>query len=181
MKTRGGVLVAVLALISLPAAVALIEAVSFYVANRPSGAFVSSGEQREYVLYVPRSYDPTRPTPLVISMHGAGLWGAAQRELSQWNEVAEARGFIVVYPSGATGAGPRIWRVDRSAGLMRDVRFISALIDAGGGLPHRPVADLRQRAVQWRRHGLRAVLRAVRSHRRGRNGGGCANAAVELV
>jgi polyhydroxybutyrate depolymerase len=129
MKRRGSVIVAVLVLISLPAVLALMEAVSFYVANRPNGAFVSSGEQREYLLYVPRSYDPTKPTPLVISMHGAGLWGAAQRELSQWNEVAEARGFIVVYPSGAKGAGPRIWRVDRSAGLMRDVRFISELID----------------------------------------------------
>lgn len=129
VKRRGGVLVAVLVLIGLPAVLALIEAVSFYIANRPTGTFVSSGEQREYVLYVPRAYDPTKPTPLVISLHGAGLWGAAQQELSQWNEVAEARGFIVVYPSGAEGAGPRVWRVDRSAGLRRDVRFISTLID----------------------------------------------------
>ncbi len=128
-KSRKTVICAVLVLIGLPVVLVLIEAVSFYVVNRSNGSFVSSGRKREYLLYVPRSYDRTTPTPLVISMHGAGLWGAAQKETSQWNTVAESQGFIVVYPSGAKGAGPRIWRMDRGAGLMKDVRFISELID----------------------------------------------------
>ncbi len=120
---------AVLVLIGLPVVLVLIEAVSFYVMNRSNGSFVSSGRKREYLLYVPRSYDRTTPTPLVISMHGAALWGAAQKETSQWNTVAQSQGFIVVYPSGAKGAGPRVWHMDRGAGLVRDVRFISELID----------------------------------------------------
>jgi polyhydroxybutyrate depolymerase len=126
---RTRVLVAVLGLLGVPAAVALVEAVSFAVRNRPDGSFVSSGEEREYVLHVPRGYDRTRPTPLVISMHGAGLWGAAHRAISRWDEVADAHGFLVVYPSGARGSGPRVWRVERGAGLARDVQFISELID----------------------------------------------------
>ena len=129
MKSRKMVLGTVLVLISLPVVLVLIEAVSFYVQNRENGTIVSSGRKREYLLYVPRSYDRTKPTPLVISMHGAGLWGAAQKETSQWNKVAESQGFIVVYPSGTGGGAPRIWHVDRGAGLMRDVRFISELID----------------------------------------------------
>jgi len=47
--------------------------------------------------------------------------------------LADENGFIVVYPSGS--GVPKIWHVDRGAGLMRDVRFISELIDtvrAGG-------------------------------------------------
>lgn len=36
---------------------------------------VSSGQKREYLLYVPRSYDRAKPTPLVISMHAAGRGG----------------------------------------------------------------------------------------------------------
>jgi polyhydroxybutyrate depolymerase len=123
------VIAAVPVLLGLPVVLALTEAVSFHVANRSSGGFVSSGEQRDYVLHVPRSYDRARPTALVISLHGAALWGAAQRETSRWNEVAERHGFIVVYPTGVGGAGTRIWRVDRSDGLMKDVTFISALID----------------------------------------------------
>jgi len=120
---------AALVLIALPAIVAPIEAVAFYSANRDNGSFVSSGEKREYVLYVPRSYDRSRPTPLVISMHGAGLWGAAQRDISRWNELADMKGFIVVYPSGVGGSGVRIWRAEPGEGLTKDVRFISDLID----------------------------------------------------
>ena len=123
------VLGAALALIGLPVVMVPIEAVSFYAANRDNGSLVSSGQKRDYLLYVPRSYDRSRPTPLVISMHGAGLWGAAQKETSQWNELADSRGFIVVYPSGIGGKGVRIWHVETGAGLMMDVRFISELID----------------------------------------------------
>ncbi len=129
VTNRRVVLGAVLGLIGLPVVLALAEAVSFHVQNRSNGWLVSSGQKREYLLYVPSSYDRTKPTPLVISMHAAALWGAAQQETSQWNTVAEREGFIVVYPSGAKGAGPRIWRVDRGPGLTRDVRFISELID----------------------------------------------------
>ena len=123
------VLVAVLVLIGLPVVLVLVEAVSYYVLNRNNGTIVSSGQKREYLLYVPRSYDRTKPTPLVISMHGAAMWPAAQMETSQWNKVAESQGFIVVYPSGMRGGGPRVWRATGGAGLMRDVRFISELID----------------------------------------------------
>src|SRR5258708_761875 len=122
---------AVLALLSLPVLLVLVEAESFRVANGPNGSFMSSGRTREYLLYVPRSYDRSKPTALVISLHGAGLWGAAQKETSQWNRVADEHGFIVVYPSGEAGAGPRVWHEGGGgeAGPSRDVRFISELID----------------------------------------------------
>lgn len=126
---RGIVLGSVLALINLPVALALIEAVSYHVRNRSNGSIVSSGLEREYLLYVPESYDRTRPTQLVISMHGGAMWPAAQKETSQWNRVADEHGFIVVYPSGVSGRGPRAWSAGIGPGLMLDVRFISELID----------------------------------------------------
>jgi polyhydroxybutyrate depolymerase len=129
MKDRRIALGAALALIGFPAVMVPIEAASFYAANRDNGSFVSSGEKREYLLYVPRSYDRSKPTPLVISMHGAGLWGAAQKETSQWNRLADSQGFIVVYPSGTGGNGVRVWRAESGPGLGKDVRFISELID----------------------------------------------------
>ena len=73
MLSRKRILPTVLVLIGLPPLVALVEAVSFHVRNRNNGSIVSSGEQREYLLYVPKSYDSTRATPLVISMHGGAL------------------------------------------------------------------------------------------------------------
>ena len=129
MKGRKAALAAALALIGLPVVIVPIEAFSFYSANRDNGSFVSSGEKREYLLYVPRSYDRSKPTPLVISMHGAGLWGASQRDISRWNDLADSKGFIVVYPSGVGGKGVRVWRADPGEDLMKDVRFISELID----------------------------------------------------
>ena len=129
MKKRGMVIGAVLFFISLPAVLVLMDAVSFYASNRSNGAIVSSGQQREYHLYVPRSYNRALPTPLVISMHGAGGWPVQQMELSGWNRLAEREGFIVVYPAGVGGGGPRVWHMDRGAGLTADIRFISELID----------------------------------------------------
>ncbi len=123
------VLGTVLALIGLPLALALAEFVAFYLQNRSNGTIVSSGVEREYLLHVPPNYDRTRPTPLVISMHGAGLWPAAQMGISRWNEVVDREGLIVVYPAGLKGFGPRIWHADHGPGLARDVRYISELID----------------------------------------------------
>jgi polyhydroxybutyrate depolymerase len=128
MKDRRVVLGATLALIGLPVVLAATQAVSFYTRNRSNGYIVSSGQTREYLVYVPGSYDRNKPTPLVISMHAAGLWGAAQEEMSQWNAVAEREGFIVVYPTGARGSGPRIWHMEPGR-LETDVTFISDLID----------------------------------------------------
>jgi polyhydroxybutyrate depolymerase len=57
------------------------------------------------------------------------LWGAAQKETSKWNDLADNQRFIVVYPSGLGGKGLRVWRVEPGPDLMKDVRFISELID----------------------------------------------------
>lgn len=108
--------------IALPAMFALFQAMAFHFGNRNNGSIVSGGEKRDYLLYVPRSYDPAKPAPLVISMHGAGGWPAQQMKVSGWNRVADREGFIVVYPAGLVHGGPRVWQVS-------DVRFISDLID----------------------------------------------------
>ena len=128
VKRRRRVIGAVLLLIGLPVVLVLAEAVSYSIVNLTNGTIVSSYQGREYLLFVPRNYDRTKPTPLVISMHGGAAWPAQQMNLSRWNRLADEHGFIVVYPSGARF--PRIWRVQRpGAGLTADVRFISELID----------------------------------------------------
>jgi polyhydroxybutyrate depolymerase len=126
----------VLILISLPMVLAAVEALSYYRHNRNTGTIVSSGRQREYIVHVPKTYDPAKPTPLVISMHGAGLWPAVQRDMTQWNTVADAHGIIVVYPLGLglvpvwQMRGGEPWQISsHEPGLPRDARFIADLID----------------------------------------------------
>jgi polyhydroxybutyrate depolymerase len=129
MKGRTMVIGAVLTLISLPGVVTLIAAITFHVQNRNNGSLVSSGRKREYLLYVPKSYNRARPAPLVITMHGAGGWPVQQRDLSEWNRVAEREGFIVAYPSGLKDGVARVWGVRPGPGPIRDVQFIAELID----------------------------------------------------
>src|SRR5260370_25601259 len=77
MRRNGkAVIGAVLALISLPVLLVVVEAVRFRVADRPHGSFVSSGPKREYLLSLPGSYDRSQPTALFISPHRAVVWGA---------------------------------------------------------------------------------------------------------
>src|SRR5216110_1906150 len=77
MVERRRAIRAVLALLSLPVLLVLVEAVSFRVANRPNGSFMSSGRKREYVLYVPRSYDPAKPTaPCRLITSAVGFAGS---------------------------------------------------------------------------------------------------------
>jgi len=107
----------------------------FYAWHRADHTIVSAGRRREYLLYVPRDYDRAHRAPLVISLHGAMMWPAAQMETSQWNRVADAHGFLVVYPSGTTLGGegtgvlPRVWRMGPETALSADVAFIADLID----------------------------------------------------
>src|SRR2546422_901503 len=169
MKTRQIVIGAALVIIGLPVALVLIAGASLYVLDRTNGTMVSSGQKRHYLLYVPESYDRAKPTPLVISMHAAAGWPAQQMHLSRWNRLADEQGFIVVYPSGSDV--PKIWHVDRGAGLMRDgelgskrpVRSEPRRFRGGCGCH-----PSRIHALCWPRGG--GVLRAFfREHRRLRN------------
>ena len=89
--SRKRVIAAVVIALSLPVALAAFEAISFRIRNRNNGFMISSGEKREYLLYVPRSYDRTKPAPLVISMHGAGGWPTQQMNLTKWNRLADSQ------------------------------------------------------------------------------------------
>lgn len=119
----------VLVLLCLPLLAAVLEASRYYIVNRNHGTIRSSGRERGYVLHVPETYNRSRPTPLVISLHGAGLWGRAQQDMSRWDAVADREGFIVVYPSAAQDLGPSVWEHDPREDIQKDVGFIADLID----------------------------------------------------
>ena len=109
----------------------LLFGVVIKLVDHTNGRLVSSGEKREYLLYVPKSYDPNKSVPLVITIHGFTQWPANQAAVSQWNELADEEGFIVVYPSGL--GFPKRWRVspdfDDSAAVEIELQFFRDLID----------------------------------------------------
>ena len=74
--------------------------------------------------YVPATYDPKAPLPLVVALHGAG--DAAKNYLTyEWQANADARGLVILAPQGSvevsTGSG---WtKADRA-------RILTAIDDA---------------------------------------------------
>lgn len=96
---------------------------------RSDGEVITSGKKRGYLIHVPKSYQPGKPTPLVISFHGLAEWPAHLMKISRWNEVANESGFLVVYPRGS--GFPLRWFSYGAAGDKRnkDAQFISDLLD----------------------------------------------------
>ncbi len=125
-KKRKILIGALLIVVGLPLALIATILTWTSLSDRTNGTIVSSGETRRYLLYVPKSYDRSRPTPLIISLHPAASWPAAEMHISKWNDLADQHGFIVVYPAGS--GFPQVWRTGRRS-VESDVRFIADLID----------------------------------------------------
>ena len=89
----------------------------------------SGGRLRCYHLYVPSGYDPARPAPVVVTMHGYVLNPDTQAAISGWHDLADREGFIAVYVQGTSY--PRRWNAGDTwgAGQVDDVQFFRDLID----------------------------------------------------
>lgn len=89
------------------------------------------GQARSYSVHVPPSYDPRKPTPVVLAFHAAAMNGAAMARFCGLSETADRSGFVVVYPNG-TGSTPFFLYWD--AGGVRgrpsdDVGYVAKLLD----------------------------------------------------
>jgi polyhydroxybutyrate depolymerase len=89
--------------------------------------------QRTYLVHVPESYDPKRPTPVVLALHGATMNGPIMARFCGMNEKSDEAGFIVVYPNG-TGRKPFLfWNAggdwEEIGRKPDDVAFIGKLLD----------------------------------------------------
>jgi polyhydroxybutyrate depolymerase len=96
-------------------------------------------EARTYEFYVPASYDPEKPTPLLMALHGRFGTGAGTANRTGMNTLAEENNFIVVYPNGLPTYGAETpldtgWNYIQSIpGYLQsgpnDVGFLHNLID----------------------------------------------------
>lgn len=60
----------------------------------------SAGRVRTFSTYVPARLDPRRPAPLVFIFHGAAMTAARMRDLTGFEQLAEEKGFVAVFPDG---------------------------------------------------------------------------------
>lgn len=56
--------------------------------------------ERDYILYVPSSFDSTQPTALVMVFHGGGGKARNAVRMTDFSALADEKGFLVVYPNG---------------------------------------------------------------------------------
>ncbi len=101
----------------------------------------SDGRTRTYHLYVPTTVvaGTSGPkVPLLVALHGGVGWGTQFEKNSGFDGLAQANGFIVVYPDGigigAQGSAIRTWNGGGCCGPAQkadvdDVGFIHQLID----------------------------------------------------
>jgi len=79
------------------------------------------GRRRNYHLYVPSSYDPSQPMPLVLDFHGFTSNAGEQMSTTGMNSIAEKEGFLVAYPNAISGD----WTLTEDHGLS----FTDAVLD----------------------------------------------------
>ncbi|MGD9721410.1 MAG: PHB depolymerase family esterase [Pirellulales bacterium] len=92
------------------------------------------GRERTYRIFLPQRV--SNPAPVVLCLHG-GSGNAAQMErYSQFDDVAERQGFIVVYPESVGGN----WNDGRGEPAIRaqrenidDVKYLRAVVDDVAG------------------------------------------------
>ena len=90
-----------------------------------------NGVTRSFLLYVPPSYSPTTPAPVVMNLHGWAGSSQSYMNYADLRPLANANGFLLAYPQALVGpsgvpewdsAGPYAWGAD-------EVGFMAALLD----------------------------------------------------
>jgi polyhydroxybutyrate depolymerase len=89
---------------------------------------------RPVTVHVPGSYDPARPAPLVILLHGYTSDGAEQESYFRITPESDRLGFVYAYPDGTVDdRGNRFWNATDaccafSGSRPDDSRYLSELI-----------------------------------------------------
>ena len=87
--------------------------------------------ERDYILYVPNSYNPSNPAPIVFNFHGYTSNALQQMWYGDFRAIADTAGFIIVHPNGTLDVtGTTHFNVGWGGSSTDDVGFTNALIDS---------------------------------------------------
>ena len=93
------------------------------------------GVDREFILYIPSTYDSTDAVPLMLNFHGWTMSASDQMNLSDMRTLSDSENFILVYPQGAKFRnrpfGSTHWNVGSwtTGSTSDDIGFVDKLID----------------------------------------------------
>jgi polyhydroxybutyrate depolymerase len=90
------------------------------------GKLRNQGKLRTYYMYTPKSYNPQKAMSLVLVFHGDNGSGNSMRKVSRFNNLAEQKGFIAVYPNALDHQWSFTGHIRQK---VDDISFIAALIE----------------------------------------------------
>lgn len=95
-----------------------------------------AGVDRHFQVHVPPSYNGKTPMPVILLVHGQGQDGKDIANWTQFNKMADSKGFIAIYPDSREWAGNRMFRTwDTDNGLLppgaeaNDIGFMRQIIE----------------------------------------------------
>jgi polyhydroxybutyrate depolymerase len=94
-------------------------------------SFEYDGQNREYSIYVPMSYDGSEHLPLLFNFHGGNDRISNWKKTADMRSLADTANFILVYPQARpdpSDGGSLNW-LPKTEGTFDDVYFVNALID----------------------------------------------------
>lgn len=91
-------------------------------ANAQLDSIFNQGVYRTFIVHEPTGYSPSNQYPLVLNIHGLSSSATFQQNYTQFDDVADSLGFIVVYPNGTSNSWTTIGN--------SDVDFLSSLVDS---------------------------------------------------
>ena len=86
--------------------------------------------KRTHLIHVPSKYDPKKPTPVVLALHGATMIAKFMELGTGLSKTADDNGFIVVYPNG-TGF-IQTWNAGSFPGDINkadDIKYLGKVLD----------------------------------------------------
>ena len=98
--------------------------------NTISGTLMSGGLTREYILYVPASYNGNTAVPLVFNLHGYTSNNLEQLFYADFRPIADTANFLIVLPNGTLDAqGNRFWNTFLGNSNVDDVGYMRDLLN----------------------------------------------------
>jgi polyhydroxybutyrate depolymerase len=99
--------------------------------NHGASTINVNGISREYIMYVPSTYDSKKSVPLMLIFHGWTMSAYDQMKISDMRGLAESEKFILVYPQGTIFKGSTHWNVGSwtTGSTSDDLGFVDELIN----------------------------------------------------
>ena len=102
-----------------------------------SEAMSYDNETREYLIYIPSSYDPNSATPILFAFHGFSGYSQYFINTADFRSLADQFNFIAVYPQGLVCGGGTTWNTNPPGGDNKcsqdDIGFFPALLNEISG------------------------------------------------